>query len=153
MKALDLANQRFGRLTVIKRGAKDNYGRYMWLCRCDCGNEKPIHGRHLVQGKSSTCGCGIGRTRHKPHLGVTGTNHPKWKGGLIIRDGYKYVYVAPYTYKAEHRLVAGLDENSSLVVHHKNHNKQDNRPENLVCMTRKDHANEHQFGKIIRRTK
>jgi hypothetical protein len=124
----------------------------MWMCVCDCGKEKFIHGRHLVQGKTITCGCGIGRTLPKPHLGITGANHPKWKGGRsITADGYVRVYVAPYTYEAEHRIVANAQGDPSVIVHHKNHDKQDNRPENLVCMTRSTHAIEHQLGKKIRR--
>lgn len=52
MKGLNLENQRFGRLIVIKRlqGSK-------WLCHCDCGNEKVVLAKNLIQGKTLSCGC------------------------------------------------------------------------------------------------
>lgn len=53
---IDLTGRRFGRLTVIRRalaGVRPTY----WLCRCDCGHEKPIRRGDLVLGKSASCGC------------------------------------------------------------------------------------------------
>ena len=55
MKKIDVAGQRFGRLTVIKRNGK-KYGGSAWLCKCDCGNEKTIALQHLKNGTKS-CGC------------------------------------------------------------------------------------------------
>lgn len=56
MKALDLTNKRFGRLTAIKYHHSDKYGHRYWLCKCDCGNEVIVFtgnlGRH-----SHSCGC------------------------------------------------------------------------------------------------
>lgn len=57
MKALDLTNQRFGRLTVLY---KCNYkiGKYYpWHCKCDCGNEKDVLTHYLRNGKTRSCGC------------------------------------------------------------------------------------------------
>lgn len=57
----DLTGQRFGRLTVLKRG--DDYiypngkTKVMWMCRCDCGKEKDISGSALTQGLTQSCGC------------------------------------------------------------------------------------------------
>lgn len=52
---------RYGRLTVIKH-AESKSGKAMWLCRCDCGNEKIIAGQHLRNnshqtGGTKSCGC------------------------------------------------------------------------------------------------
>ena len=55
------------------------------------------------------------------------------------------IYVGNGRYTPEHRLVTQT-EDPSLVVHHKNHVKTDNRPENLEPMTRSDHAIEHGLG-------
>lgn len=57
----DLTNQRFGRLTVIKR-AKDrtsSSGRTIvqWECVCDCGNHCFIDACELRKGSTVSCGC------------------------------------------------------------------------------------------------
>lgn len=52
----DLTGQQFGKWTVVgfhsitvkKRQA-------MWLCRCECGTEKPVLGRNLITGTSRGC--------------------------------------------------------------------------------------------------
>lgn len=52
----DLTGQRFSRLLVLRRG--DNVGRNtMWVCRCDCGLEKPIARKHLLGGRTRSCNC------------------------------------------------------------------------------------------------
>ena len=60
-KIKDLTGQRFGMLTVIKQ-AEDYVspnGKHMrrWLCKCDCGNEKPINEKNLKEGITKSCGC------------------------------------------------------------------------------------------------
>lgn len=47
---IDITNQRFGRLTAIKK-----VGTARWLCRCDCGNEVEVCYSLLKYVKS--CGC------------------------------------------------------------------------------------------------
>lgn len=53
---LDLTGQTFGRWTVLayaeKRGRK-----HYWRCGCECGEEKVVHGEHLKEGRSRSCGC------------------------------------------------------------------------------------------------
>lgn len=60
----DITEQKFGKLTVIKRvedyitlgGQK----RVQWLCRCDCNgenNEIVVAGSHLRSGHTKSCGC------------------------------------------------------------------------------------------------
>lgn len=53
----DLAEKRFGRLVAIKPIGKNEHGNYLWLCRCDCGNEHIVASGKLIQGKSKSCGC------------------------------------------------------------------------------------------------
>jgi len=53
---------RFGRLTVVHRAESDAAGRAMWLCRCDCGNDKIVAGADLRSGNTSSCGCRGSRT-------------------------------------------------------------------------------------------
>lgn len=57
-KYKDLTGKRKGLLTALcptdKRDAK---GSVIWLCRCDCGNEKEISESNFVFGSSVSCGC------------------------------------------------------------------------------------------------
>lgn len=54
---VDLHGKAFGRLTVLRVDSRDNNGRLRWFCLCDCGNSKVVDSRHLVQGKTLSCGC------------------------------------------------------------------------------------------------
>lgn len=53
---IDLKGKRIGFLTVLERVENDHNGKPMWLCRCDCGNEKVISSSALTNGVKS-CGC------------------------------------------------------------------------------------------------
>lgn len=55
-KSLDLTNQKFGKLTAIKKAPSRN-GKTYWLCLCECGNEKEVQTTHLTTGAISSCGC------------------------------------------------------------------------------------------------
>lgn len=48
---------RYGKLTVINEYGRDSYGRVLWLCLCDCGNEKIVLGKSLRMGLCNSCGC------------------------------------------------------------------------------------------------
>lgn len=58
---IDLTGQRFGRLTVLKKGKgrKTSGGAYKatWICQCDCGNTTEIDGEKLRRGHTTSCGC------------------------------------------------------------------------------------------------
>ena len=53
----DLTGMRFGKLIVIERKGSNKYGRALWLCKCDCGNEKIQSSRDLLGGHATSCGC------------------------------------------------------------------------------------------------
>lgn len=101
-----------------------------------------------------------------------GENNPQWNGGRSMHsDGYVYRY-APYhpfatreRYVLEHRLVMEewLRENEpdspyliklgdqvylspAFVVHHKDEDRANNAPDNLVCMTPEEHKRHHSAG-------
>ena len=57
MKKLDLLNQKFGRLTVIKEAGKDKNGRVRWKCLCDCGKITIVRRSSLQSGDTKSCGC------------------------------------------------------------------------------------------------
>lgn len=62
-KLKDLTNQKFDKLTVLKRvedyvSTNEDGNRYVqWLCKCDCGNEVVVLGTNLRSGKTKSCGC------------------------------------------------------------------------------------------------
>jgi hypothetical protein len=53
----DLTGKKVNKLTVIKQveGKKDNCR--LWLCKCECGNEKILPSNVLSQNKIRSCGC------------------------------------------------------------------------------------------------
>lgn len=58
-RALDLAGQKFGKLTVLERLGKNDRGHYIWRCRCDCGNYVEAVGYAVKNGSWASCGkCG-----------------------------------------------------------------------------------------------
>ena len=56
MKKMDLVGQKFGRLLVIAK-SEPLHGHVRWLCKCDCGNERIVHGSSLKSGNTTSCGC------------------------------------------------------------------------------------------------
>lgn len=55
-KFIDLAGQKFGKLTVIER-AENKGNQTMWLCRCDCGETTVVVADNLKRGHTKSCGC------------------------------------------------------------------------------------------------
>ena len=72
---IDIIGQEYGRLTVIEYSGKDKNKNSLWVCKCDCGNEKTIRGSHLKNGGIRSCGClnkEVAKKRMMKH-GLTGT--------------------------------------------------------------------------------
>lgn len=60
----NLINKIFGKLTVIEYYSYkqfDNSKRHVWLCKCECGNEKKVQENYLKSGHVQTCGCSRNR--------------------------------------------------------------------------------------------
>src|SRR5699024_9102742 len=47
----------YGYLTVIERAENTKDGRAQWLCKCKCGNQTIVLGKHLRSGNTKSCGC------------------------------------------------------------------------------------------------
>lgn len=56
-KLIDLADQTFDRLTVIKRAKNDRWGQACWRCECICGNTVTATGNDLRSKNTKSCGC------------------------------------------------------------------------------------------------
>ena len=71
-KFIDLTNQTFNYLTVIKRVENNKYNKAQWLCKCICGNEKIVVGTELKQGKVKSCGCLFKEVNKKKIIDISG---------------------------------------------------------------------------------
>ena len=54
---MDLMGRRFGMYTVIGAAESTPSGHRRWLCRCDCGEVRPVLASNLKSGHSTGCGC------------------------------------------------------------------------------------------------
>lgn len=138
----NLIGQKFGLLTVIAEYGSRN-GHALWKCQCECGNIKISTTGILNSGGIKSCGCLRFRN---------GKEHPNYKKGFHVTEhGYKEVSIEnckkSHRYYAEHRLVMEKylkrKLHSEEVVHHINGNKLDNRIENLIVLSREEHAAIH----------
>lgn len=76
-KAPDISTQKFGRLTAIERAGKNELGRTIWRCRCECGNEVLVTYSYLVHGHTRSCGCLSRETARRNFKDVTGQRFGK----------------------------------------------------------------------------
>lgn len=68
MKKLNLINQKFGKLLVIKEAPPyilpSRKTKTQWECLCDCGNTAIVRTENLRNGHTTSCGCTCGRIDH-----------------------------------------------------------------------------------------
>lgn len=104
---------------------------------------------------TKSTGVGRGNNRNSWNNTKRGRNHPRWNDGRMLSEhGYVKVRVGtdhPFAdtngYAYEHLVVWSnsgrqLPEHNQ-VIHHRNENKTDNRIANLVLLTKREHAEEH----------
>lgn len=83
---------RYGRLVLLEYlgGRSSQYRAPTWLCRCDCGKERPVASARLASGKTRSCGC----------LGLETSRTNNLQHGDTKRYGYTKEYVAWQAMKA-----------------------------------------------------
>lgn len=113
--AKNLTNLKFGKLVAIEKHSKDNHNRWNWLCICDCGKNKIVSSRHLINNKTLSCGClktitAINNGRNSAHkisgeksylynINLTDlerskrrnlelTKNKNWRNQIFIRDSF-----------------------------------------------------------------
>lgn len=74
-RAIDLTNQRFGKLTVLSRGETRN-GVLYWKCKCDCGSIVEVPSRNLRENRTISCGRVRSRGEEKIANILTSLNIP-----------------------------------------------------------------------------
>lgn len=57
LNVVDMAGQRFGRLTALERVGSNKHGSALWRFRCDCGAETEAIGSNVRKGITKSCGC------------------------------------------------------------------------------------------------
>ena len=55
-KLIDITGLRFGSLVAVRHVTRAGHTK-MWVCVCDCGQEKEISGSNLRAGATASCGC------------------------------------------------------------------------------------------------
>ena len=60
----DERGKRYGWLLVLEEAPREPDKPPRWLCRCDCGNEKIVHGTELRKGNAKSCGCRRRKQKH-----------------------------------------------------------------------------------------
>jgi len=56
-RSINLTNQRFGKLVALRAEGRDVYNNVLWVCRCDCGQERVVPRGSLTSGSARHCGC------------------------------------------------------------------------------------------------
>lgn len=78
---IDLTGQKFGDLTVLKKGngRKTSGGAYIatWLCECVCGKITEVDGQKLRKGHTTSCGCKRKKNRGSNFKDLTGMKFNK----------------------------------------------------------------------------
>ena len=48
---------KFNDLTIVSESGKTRFGKYLYKCKCTCGNEVTVIGSRLISGLTKSCGC------------------------------------------------------------------------------------------------
>lgn len=86
----DLTGQKFGKLTVIRKGdckvLPSGRRQIMWICKCECGNEIAAQANNLKSGHTISCGCARNEIGEKLTHDLTGM---KFNRLTVIRQAEK----------------------------------------------------------------
>ncbi|MEK7111843.1 MAG: hypothetical protein AAB875_00800 [Patescibacteria group bacterium] len=77
MKKVNLIGQKFEKLLVIKETGVNKWGNCLFLCKCDCGNQKIIPSANLRDNRTKSCGCMSSRNK----IGLLNFSHGFCSGG------------------------------------------------------------------------
>ncbi len=153
----DLTNRTFGKLNVEEYLRREPDGKHIWLCRCECGKEREVCGRWLARGVVTSCGSkeckksgyrkgnkyefyddvaiGYDSNGNAFYIDVEDYERVSKYTWLMTSGGYFSAYSLDKNGKRKdlllHRFIMDEDD-SSVVIDHKNHCRHDCRKANLV---------------------
>lgn len=84
-KALDLTNQKFGRLTAIEPTSIRKNNSIVWKCVCECGNYIEVDASSLRRLKTKSCGCLKKEKDKQPKGNVIDLTGQKFGHLLVIK--------------------------------------------------------------------
>ena len=144
--------KKYNKLKAVKYDHKGKYNEKYYLFKCDCGKEKVINLSNVKTGKTKSCGCNYKLSGYQKKYNIyeikndyiightTNTN----KEFLIDKEDYNKIkklswyeqkngYVCHKDTRKKiillHRFIMNCPKNK--IVDHINHNKKDNRKQNL----------------------
>jgi len=152
----DHTGERYGYLTVIKYAGSTRKD-VLWLCKCDCGNEKIVPAKHLCKGVRSSCGCinvnithgGTGTRLYNIWAGMKQRCYDEkdptylryWKKGITVCDEWKYNFPAFRKWALEH----GYKEDLSI---DRIDNSKGYSPDNCRWATAKEQSNNKTSNRV-----
>jgi hypothetical protein len=80
MEKENLVGKKIGRLSVIRQESRDKFFNRMFLCICDCGNEKTVSFSHLNSRHTMSCGCLKKEPRPRKHGMSCSPEYYTWSG-------------------------------------------------------------------------
>lgn len=90
--ALDIAGQKFGRLTAIARIGSTRHGKALWSFLCECGRVAACTGSEVKQGKVVSCGCRLAEVGpENARKAADKIAASKTKHGHSLAKGTKYL--------------------------------------------------------------
>lgn len=174
MRKVDYTGRKFNNIEVIKEIGYIYQGdrkRGLWLCKCGCGNFFELPSNEIAKEKRKSCGCSKngngGRARGKRKVckyeifddyvkGIDSNNSE------FVCDLDDYEKIKPYCWSVSsnggvftsmnsktvglHRFVMNLTD-SNYVVDHINHDRTDNRKQNLRIVTQRDNMKNRSISK------
>lgn len=98
-KTENIIGKKFGRLVVIQNVGKNKRNHNLYLCKCDCGNEKIICSGSIKSGNTKSCGCLTkeiasqnNRKHGKRNTKLYSTYNSMKQRCANIKDKYAHIY-------------------------------------------------------------
>ena len=139
--------------------SQSNNGKYCSVCRVRMQKIQSAESKkRQVKWRCIICGKRLKDYRNKFcrmcfKEYVRGENNPSWNGGQFINaKGYTVIWQSSRYIQESHIVwerTHGMKLPDNLILHHINGNTKDNRPSNLMAMTRSNHTILHwRFRKL-----